>query len=275
MSWLKDNPLAMVLASVSGLLLLITVALGYVWSRPASSGAAAPVINGTGSGEAQKLMSDLGPVSNYREVTERPVFDESRRPRVALDDENGGLDEEGLSTTVADAPEVRLTGVVITPEISMVTLTPLAGGASFVAVEGKQLEGEYTGWSVVDVEPRRIVLASLDGGEMEIDLQVNNREIMEPPKLEPADPAALAGTQDQPVAGSGEDQPLSRAEEIRQRIAERREELRRQAEQQGDADADPGANSPSAYQSAIQNMLKRKDAKNEEQERGGDDGSER
>ena len=257
MNWLKDNPLATVLTSICGLLVLISLALGYTWSRPASSGAPAPVIDGSDGGEAQKLMSDLGPVSNYREVTERPVFDESRRPRVALDGEDGGLDEDGLSTTVANAPEVRLTGVVITPDKSIVTLTPLAGGASFVAVEGTQLEGEYTGWSVVDVEPRRIVLASLDGGEMEIDLQVNNREIQEPPK---PDPAALADAQDQQAAGSEEAEPLSRAEEIRQRIAERREELRRQAEQEGDAGAGPGAttSSKSAYQSAIQNMLKRK-----------------
>jgi len=274
MSWLRDNPLAMVLTSFCGLLVLISLALGYIWSRPASSGAPAPVIGGTGASEAQKLMSDLGPVSNYREVTERPVFDESRRPRVALDGENGGLDEEGLSTTVADAPEVKLTGVVITPEISLVPLTPLAGGASFVAVEGKQLEGEYTGWSVVDVEPRRIVLASLDGGEMEIDLQVNNREIQEPPK---PDPAALADAQDQQAPGGEDAEPLSRAEEIRQRIAERREELRRQAEQEEETDASPGAkaSSPSAYQSAIQNMLKRQDSKNEEKERGGDDGSDK
>ena len=263
MNWLEHNPLGVALASACGLLLLLSTALAYYWSKPASSGAPAQVVSADGVSEAQRLASELGPISTYREVTDRPVFDQSRRPKLAVDDENGGLDKN-LTSAVANKPEVKLSGVVITPEFSLVTLTPAGGGESFVAHEGKPLEGEYVGWAVVDIKPRRIVLASLEGGEMKINLRVNTRKIKMPPKPKPVKPAATAA--DQGEAGNEGDEPQSRAEEIRQRIAERREDLRRKAESKP-ADA----NQRTQYQNAIRNMINRKNDKdkNEKKKRGG------
>ena len=264
MNWLKNNPLGVALALACGVLLLVSAALAYTWSRPASSGAPAQAVNTDGVNEAQRLSSELGPISNYREVTDRPVFDATRRPQLAVD-ENGGL-EEGPHTTVADAPEVKLTGIVITPEFSIATLTPLAGGESFIAREGNQLEGEYVGWAVVDIKPRKIRLGSLEGGEMEIDLQVNTRKINQPPKPEPVNTAAAA-TEPGEAAGAG-DQPLSRAEEIRQRIAERRDELRRQSESRRSA-----SSRSTQYQDAIRTMINRKNDNDENEEKNGGGGS--
>jgi hypothetical protein len=62
---------------------------------------------------------------------------------------------------------------------------------------------------------------------------------------------------------------MSRAEEIRQRIAERREELARQAEANQPRAAD-GTAQRTEYQSAIRNMINKR--KNEEQESEGDGG---
>ncbi|MFT7533774.1 MAG: hypothetical protein ACI9FD_004816, partial [Gammaproteobacteria bacterium] len=73
-------------------------------------------------------------------------------------------------------------------------------------------------------------------------------------------------------------QPLSRAEEIRERIAERREQLRRQAEE-GDGDLgssnrtrNSSGSGQSAYQSAIQDMINRNSQKDKEDKDNGDGG---
>jgi hypothetical protein len=85
----------------------------------------------------------------------------------------------------------------------------------------------------------------------------------EPPKPEPPKAEKKPG-KDSP-ARQGEDQPLSRAEEIRQRIAERREELRRAAEENEQGEQDEQM----SYQQAIQAMMgnkRREKAKNESEQ---------
>jgi hypothetical protein len=84
----------------------------------------------------------------------------------------------------------------------------------------------------------------------------------EPPKPKPPKAGNKSG-KDSP-AQQGEDQPLSRAEEIRQRIAERREELRRAAEENEQGEQDEQM----SYQQAIQAMMgnKRREKSNNESE---------
>ena len=151
--------------------------------------------------------------------------------------------------------------------MKIATLKPLSNGESVIVHEGMPLTGEYFGWSVSSVQPRQIILASLDGGTLELDLQVNHRKIAEPPKP----PPELSATADGQLSSTDSDpeQPLSRAEEIRQRIAERREELRRQAESQTEDD-DEEAQSDNRYQNAIQSMINRsRKAKDKETENDG------
>jgi hypothetical protein len=266
MSWLENNPVGVTLASASGLLILVSAALGYVWSQPADSGVEVIAAAPDAGAQAQPLTSDIGPISQYREFTDRPVFDQSRKPAVNIEGE--GQDE--LMEAVADAPEVKLTGVVITPESKLVTLKPESNAESVIVYEGKPLEGEYTGWSVSEIRPRSVVLASRDGESLELDLQVNTRRMEEPEQPEPvADVAQGAAAEE-----SG-DQPLTRAEEIRQRIAERREELRRQSEER-EADSAARPVSTSSYQSTIQNLIDRKrrnEQEKEKEEKNHDDGS--
>jgi hypothetical protein len=100
-----------------------------------------------------------------------------------------------------------------------------------------------------------VVLESRDGQQLELELQVHDVKIKEPPKPV-ADAKPAAGGSGQPVGEDG--QPLSRAEQIRQRIAERREELRREQEEQAQQDGAGKAAKPNNYQSAIRAMLKNK-----------------
>ena len=184
-----------------------------------------------------------------------------------------GLPEE---IEVKDAPDVRLTGVVITPGMKIASLTPADGNLKTVmAHEGESLTGEFVGWQVTAVNPRTVVLESRDGQSLELDLQVHDAKIQEPvaPVAAPI-PAALSNAQALAGQGSGatgDDEPLSRAEQIRQRIAERRAELRQEQEaQQSQSAAQAGSagskSNTKDYQTAIREMMK-----NKSKDQGGND----
>ncbi len=156
-----------------------------------------------------------------------------------------------------------------------------------MAHEGQSLTGEFVGWQVSIVNPRDVVLKSNDGQQLELELQVHDVAIKEPPKPKPVAKTAQAGKSkqtepDKAKSGADDDEaPLSRAEQIRQRIAERREELRReqdvqqanQGQRQTNQDSrqrgrSKQADEPSAYEKAIQakigNSNKDKDSNDEE-----------
>jgi hypothetical protein len=80
-------------------------------------------------------------------------------------------------------------------------------------------------------------------------LQVHDVKIEQPPELETDKSEEASSSAGQAESGDS-DQPLSRAEEIRQRIAQRREELRRAAEDK-EQNEDPDMD----YRQAIQSMI--------------------
>jgi hypothetical protein len=121
--------------------------------------------------------------------------------------------------------------------------------ASLIAFEGQPLEGSFGSWQVSEVQARHVVMTSGDGEEVRLDLQIHDAVIDEPPK--PAtSPSAVTAEDGDAQDQDGEQQPMSRAEEIRQRIAERREELRRAAEESGEEPA-----RPADYRSAINQLM--------------------
>lgn len=264
MKWLENNPVSVALLSFCGLMVLISAILILAWNRPVTPALDAGDEAMYGDGQSVVLTTELGPLSDYREVTDRPVFDESRRPSVSLDD-SGGLSMDATSTMVADAPDVRLTGVVITPDRKIVTLTPNSGGEPLIFSEGLDMEGEYSGWTVSKVDSRKVALESYDGDVIELDLLVHKQEIEAPPEPPPPAPGKVVDS-DAALRAQEDAEPLSRAEEIRQRIAERREELRREQEE----NAKPGRQEQqSAYQNAIRNMMKSRNNDENKDDSGG------
>ena len=261
--WLEDNLVGRVQAGIAGALVVVALLLGVVWSLPPSGSAA------SGGGADETVMPDvpqLGasePIEHYAVVTERPVFNESRQPELELGSAEEG--EEALQEEV-DAPEVELAGVIITPSLRMVTLREKEAGESLVAFEGQPLEGAYGSWHVSRIAPREITLSSGAGEEMQLKLEVHDAKIAPPPKPKVKEPAADQQTAD--AAAAPEDradaEPLTRAEEIRQRIQERREELRRAAEEESASGQEQAAN----YRKAIQSMISgRKDQAKDEDEK--------
>jgi len=257
--WLEGNPVGIALAGGCAGLLVISLLLGVVWALSPSG-----ELPGAGGGEAAMTLdvpelADSEPLEQYIVITERPVFNEGRRP-VMLDDSLDGEGEDNLVDEPVDAPEVELAGVVITPSIRMATLRVKDEPESLVAFEGQPLEGNYGSWKISQILPREVTLSSGDGRDVQLKLLVHDATIKTPPKAEPKaapDTPAAAAKDD-----AGErDQPLSRAEEIRQRIAERREELRRAAK-----DNETSQEKPQDYRSAIQSMIRNTSQNNQADE---------
>ncbi len=275
MKWLQDNPLGMILAAISGVFVLLALGMAIVGSLPVSVEIAEADTEITSDNETNMAARQIGALSDYEVVNEKPVFNESRIP--VIDDEESA--DEGLTgeIDIKDAPDVRLTGVVITPGMKIASLTPADGNLETVrAHEGESLTGEFVGWQVTAVNPRTVVLESRDGQSLELDLQVHDAKIQAPvaPVAAPI-PASLSNAQVLAGQGSEEtgegDEPLSRAEQIRQRIAERRAELRQEQEAQQSQNAAQAGSAGSKsktkdYQSAIREMMK-----NKSKDQGGND----
>ncbi len=254
MKWLQDNPLGMALAGISGVLVLFAAVLAIVWTLPVAVETAETTPQESGGAGNVLLAHQAGSLSELQVINEKPVFNESRLPVISKLD--GDESAEDVTVAVMDAPDVRLTGVIITPGLKIASLTPADGKQeSVMAHEGQPLTGEYVGWQVSSVNPRDVVLESLDGQTMGLDLEIHDATIKAPARQAPvAKPgSAAAGKTD----GEGE-QPLSRAEQIRQRIAERREELRREQEDRDVQNVQPQrqAPNPQGYQNAIRALMK-------------------
>ena len=274
MKWLRDNPLGMALAGISGVFVLLAAVLAIVWTLPVAVETAETAKQESDAADAALIASQVGPLSEFKVIDEKPVFNESRLPVIVqLDASEPSQDD---TVVVRDMPDVRLTGVIITPSMRIASLTPADNKQeSVMAHEGEPLTGPFVGWQVSTVNPRDVVLESLDGQQMELELQIHDTRINEPPKPEPP---AKTGGGDKLAGEDGE--PLSRAEQIRQRIAQRREELRREQEDQqaqrkqppSRPPADAGRKAPAAqdYQSAIRALMNnsRKDPPSDDKKDG-------
>jgi hypothetical protein len=249
---LEDNPVGLGLAAVAGLLVMATLALGLIWSLPPSAGPSASEADDGSFRVEVPQLPESEPIEKFAVVTDRPVFNESRQPELESEGGADGEDPDSLAEdAVVEAPELELAGVIITPSLRMVTLRQKNVRESLVAFEGQPLHGDYGSWHVSRIEPREITLAAGDGRELQLKLQVHDAKIAPPPKprseVKAAEAAAEQASSEDSEAG---DRPLTRAEEIRQRIAERREELRRAAEAEKNNE-----NQLTDYQKSVRSMI--------------------
>jgi len=271
LKWLEDNPLGIALGALCGLLLLALLVLTVLRALPPSA-ATIPPSESESEGLQLPVLAQNLPIASFAIITERPLFNENRQP-ASLDGDSSGdslpLDEP------SGAPEVELSGVIITPTLRMVTLKRTDDAKSLVAFEGRPIEADFGSWQVSSIQARAATLTSGSGEELQLQLKVHDTKIQQPVQPEKPDKkGAGAGEQAPAVAENSETEPLSRAEEIRQRIAERREELRREAEQadpageqqneqttdQAGDQANDQANDqtePQNYQQAIQSLMGR------------------
>jgi hypothetical protein len=231
MKWLQDNPVGLALTALSGLFALLGLVMAIVWSMPVEVELTENDKQETGDEEGIVTASEVAAISNFQVIVEKPVFNESRQP--VVEEEDKPEEAEDVAIEVKDAPKVKLTGVIITPGLKIASLTPAdAELESVMAHEGQALTGDFVGWQVGTVNPRAVILESRDGRKLELELEIHDVTIKEPPKPVRAEKTAEADAEKDQQMVDEEGEPLSRAEQIRQRIAERREELRLEQEAQ-------------------------------------------
>jgi len=254
MKWLEDNPVGIGLSALCGFFLVALLVITVMSSLPVSTSFGEGDDGVDNSVLELPTLAENQPLDTYSVIIERPLFNENRQPSIDMD----GLAEDVPLELDENAgkPDVELSGVVITPTLRIAMLKRKEDDTSLVAFEGMPIEADFGNWQVSKVQARKATLTSLSGEELHLEMKVHDAKIDEPkPPPAPKPAANEPGTDAAANAvANAEGEPLSRAEEIRQRIAERREELRREAEEAG-VEVDP--NSTNSYQDAIQSMMSR------------------
>lgn len=128
----------------------------------------------------------LGSAERYAEIAARPVFAQDRQPHpFYLSGGNG----EGAANS-----SLRLTGVLITPQLRMATLTTEQGQSLRLRLQGEAVSG----WRLLELAPRAATVEG-PGGPRTLELQVFNGQGGQPVSATPA-AAAAAGAAAAPAA---------------------------------------------------------------------------
>ena len=190
----------------------------------------------------------IGPIAQYAETAQRPLFSEDRRPQPF------SLQPQG-DDSEAQQFEFALTSVLITPQVQMAIITPTNGGQP-IRMKQDEAPAEAQGWRLVSLEPRAATFVGPQG-EKRMELRtfdgkggVSPTNPVPPPQInmdEPVDaasappptppPAAVtnANAAPQQTGSTLEDAPMTPEQQmdaIRRRIEQRRAQLREEAQQQ-------------------------------------------
>lgn len=168
----------------------------------------------------------------YAEILTRPVFNESRAPEAQA--ETAGTEGEPAKATAAPL-NVALTGVILMPELKLAFVRDNVTNTVHRVRLGNPLEGEQSGWKLVELKPRGAVFEGEGLGRQELDLATDvagapaavaaivPAPAADPAGVQPVSPEAPSGIAGRP---SGNVTP----DAIRQRIEERRRQLREEAQ---------------------------------------------
>jgi general secretion pathway protein N len=206
---------------------------------------------------AMNARSQMGPLEAYAEAANRPLFYPDRKPMAPH------LAGQAAS---AQALNVVLTSVIMTPTLQMAIVQDPQTKESMRVREGKSLGGSYSDWKLVSLSPREAVFEGGSQGQMTLALRVFDGNGGEEPTrtgLTPQvigsagfDPPRQAGNPVVNVDPSQQAQPdpngnanaaqaanmaaeaAQQAEQIRQRIQQRRAEAQAQAQAQGQGQGD-------------------------------------
>jgi len=134
--------IAVGIAAVAGFVLLLELALPHRLEAPAPAAPALAEVR-----ESHGDVVEVGPLSGYLSVTERPLFEQSRRPFVAAV-------EPAPVVPAGPRVEFELTAVIITSATQIALLrsnvTP--------TVQRVALNETVDGWTLAEVAPDTVVL---------------------------------------------------------------------------------------------------------------------
>lgn len=210
----------------------------------------------------------LGPLSQYADISARPLFSENRKPQPFV------LSGEGEATP--QTFDFVLSSVLITPKLRLAILQPTAGGEGLRVKEGEAPQSA-PGWRLVELEARSAVFEGPEGRRT-LELRLFDGTggapptamTVVPPTRPPGEPGRVTGGTVQPVpvpvpvpAGQAVENPPAPAsadgmpanapatsappatteeqmDAIRKRIEARREQMRRQNQSPTTPPAVPG-----------------------------------
>jgi general secretion pathway protein N len=204
----------------------------------------------------------LGPLSQYADISARPLFSENRKPQPFV------LSGEGEATP--QTFDFVLSSVLITPQLRLAILQPTAGGEGLRVKEGEAPQSA-PGWRLVELEARSAVFEGPEGRRtLELRLfdgtggapptamtvvpsprppgepgRVTGGTVPPVPVPVPAaqaveNPPAPAGAEGMPAASAPPATTEEQMDAIRKRIEARREQMRRQNESPTTPPAVPG-----------------------------------
>lgn len=176
----------------------------------------------------QQVAFNLPPFMQYSEISQRPLFNNDRKPRA--------IDIKDPALVASDAPppvplNVTLLGVLIDSELQVAVLRDNASSTVVRVRQGMPLPGELSGWTLQELTPRKVVF---DGGpqqgtaELKLDMSKTPSEAMAPPAVmpPPGQPGVAAAAQPQAMPTD----EAARQAEVQRIIEQRRAQMRAEAE---------------------------------------------
>jgi hypothetical protein len=138
----RTDRIAVGIAIVAGLSMLLEVTLPHRLEAPAPAAPALAVV-----AESHDDVIEVGPLSAYLSVTERPLFEQSRQPFVAAV-------EPAPAVPAGPHVEFELTAVIIT----RATRIALLRSNVTPTVQRVTLNETVDGWTLAEVMPNAVVL---------------------------------------------------------------------------------------------------------------------
>ncbi|MDR9390302.1 MAG: hypothetical protein RI549_08120 [Wenzhouxiangella sp.] len=171
----------------------------------------------------------LDELGAYSAIVERPVFFPDRQlpvmeVEVAQDESSDEAPEPEIDPI--DPLQAVVAGIIIAPDYRVALVNDQVADDVVIMREGMSFEGDQAPWQLAEIGPERVRFVSSDGQETDLALKVYTEGLAMGSSNRRADGGD--GGDD----GETADDPQSRADLIRQRVAERRAELRARAERQ-------------------------------------------
>jgi len=217
---------------------VVAGALNFLFLGSADVDSIEPVGDSMAAGvETGNADLELGDLSRFAAITDRPVFFEDRQLPVLRADADAEPDQ-----AVAEVePEVEIpelgalvAGIIITPDMKIAMISDQETNETLVLREGMTLAGDKSAWRLAEIRPRGVRFSTDAGQQRELELAVETEALQagsggqrRTARAEPAEQGA------EPSEAENEDaqqEARERAEEIRRRVAERRAQLRAEAE---------------------------------------------
>lgn len=177
----------------------------------------------------QQVAFNLPDFSQYIEISQRPLFNNDRKPRP--------IENKDASQVASDAPppvplDATLLGVLIDPDHQVAILRVNTSSAVIRVRQGMPLPDDLAGWTLQELSPRKAVF---DGGPQqgsaELKLDMSKTPTGAPmPQPAPVPPPGQPG-----VAQQAQPQPMpadeaARQAEVQRIIEQRRAQMRAEAE---------------------------------------------